>query len=475
MNAERVNSTKMVLDIKAPTSNLKTDVVSRKFSEKLSSFSESKGRELTPRKDIKNLLRNDIKRDAGLNKTNEVNTDQNTNSENKLDSSNKKDNKQVVENSKDKSTEVNKELEKSVENQESKAVEEITNDIVDESLQAVVSMANITEKQEINVETGPDLVKDVKVELVKEGLATKELDLETETISKQPILLDEEVELEKEVKLQEEQPVVVNQTVDENTKDVVAKFREGSVDNTEKTLPRELVREISSSNVQKNDDVKAENKEQVQTVDTTKIVVNSQNTDENSSTSRESFTPNKESTPVIKEDTKNPIQFNLHERGDIRTFEEVVVEKFDTEKQTVDKMLRDISYELDSSKKQMKIKLQPRELGDMTLDMRMVKGELVAKIVVDNEKARVMVEQNLINLKETLRKQNIEIKTVEVQVGNNENYEMHGQNMNQEQTSRGQKQLFRPKNNNFGYSMESIDEVSQETGEIISEGFDVSV
>ncbi|NLM05391.1 MAG: flagellar hook-length control protein FliK [Tissierellia bacterium] len=471
MNAERVSSTKMIMDIKAPAGNLKTDVVSRKFSEKLTSFSESKGRELSPKKDIRNVLRNDLKRDSGLNKANEVKTEQNPNPEKKVENVNNKENKQVVDKSKEKETESTQETKKTVDSQEKTNTEELASDIIDENLQVVVAMANLTEEKEIkpalDLQAGKELETELKI--VTDDLAVKP-ELETELASNQPALeLENSTIIKEEPILVESQPVEVNQTIGTEVKEVIVKVTEGNVDNPEKVLPKVQVQET--------EETKLENKTAAQVLDETKVVVNSQNSGENTGAKRESYTSssNKEDTSIIKEDLKGLANLNVHERGDFRTFEEVVVEKFDTEKQTVDKMLKDISYELDSSKKQMKIKLQPRELGDMTLDMRMVKGELVAKIVVDNEKARVMIEQNLINLKETLRKQNIEIKTVEVQVGTNEDYEMHGQNMNQEQANRRQKQTFKARNNNFGYTIESFEEISAETGEIISEGFDVSV
>lgn len=118
-----------------------------------------------------------------------------------------------------------------------------------------------------------------------------------------------------------------------------------------------------------------------------------------------------------------------------RGFDEVIAERFDMEQESVKSMLDDVSYQVNQSKKQITVQLKPKELGEMTLDLRMDKGSIVAKIVVENDKAKAMVEQNLFQLKETLKSSKVEIKTVEVYVGTNENFKNHQGQMQQHKQS----------------------------------------
>ncbi len=118
----------------------------------------------------------------------------------------------------------------------------------------------------------------------------------------------------------------------------------------------------------------------------------------------------------------------------------------------------------------MKIQLKPKELGEMTLDLQVFKGGIVAKIFVDNEKAKVMIEQNLAQLKEAFKISGTEIKTVEVFVGNSANFQMNQQNMAQSQ-SFGHSMNFH-KNTN-GYMEIPIMEEEFEQEAVNTEGFDV--
>ena len=118
-----------------------------------------------------------------------------------------------------------------------------------------------------------------------------------------------------------------------------------------------------------------------------------------------------------------------------REFDEVIAERFNMEQESVKSMLDDVSYQVNQSKKQITVQLKPKELGEMTLDLRMDKGSIVAKIVVENDKAKAMVEQNLFQLKETLKSSKVEIKTVEVYVGTNENFKNHQGQMQQHKQS----------------------------------------
>lgn len=71
--------------------------------------------------------------------------------------------------------------------------------------------------------------------------------------------------------------------------------------------------------------------------------------------------------------------------------------------------------------KVMKVRLSPRELGDLDISLRMEEGELVAKILVDNIKARDLFINNIEKLNQNLESQNITIGKMEVDLRNNPN------------------------------------------------------
>ncbi len=178
---------------------------------------------------------------------------------------------------------------------------------------------------------------------------------------------------------------------------------------------------------------------------------------------------NKTETLIETEKTTQPLHrenFSIKEH----TFEEVIESKLESHIDSEKMMLDDIRYQINQSKKQMKIQLKPKELGEMTLDLQVFKGGIVAKIFVDNEKAKVMIEQNLAQLKEAFKISGTEIKTVEVFVGNSANFQMNQQNMAQSQ-SFGHSMNFH-KNTN-GYMEIPIMEEEFEQEAVNTEGFDV--
>lgn len=154
----------------------------------------------------------------------------------------------------------------------------------------------------------------------------------------------------------------------------------------------------------------------------------------------------------------------------MRTFNEVVEEKLQPKFETAKLMLEDIRYQMNQSKNQMKVQLKPRELGEMTLDLQILRGSVVAKIFVDNERAKVMIEQNLVHLRDAFKDSGTEIKTVEVYVGNGTNFNLNQQNMAHSKNS--QNQMNYNKNQRmYDDMLISEDEISPDWGQ--SEGFNL--
>ena len=92
---------------------------------------------------------------------------------------------------------------------------------------------------------------------------------------------------------------------------------------------------------------------------------------------------------------------------------------------------------LDENKQEIKIKLKPEILGELILKMEVEKGALLAKILVDNYRTKELLEANLYQFKEDMKENGLDIKTFEVFVGTNEDFERenrHEFNFNQRQS-----------------------------------------
>ncbi|NLV89705.1 MAG: flagellar hook-length control protein FliK [Tissierellia bacterium] len=122
------------------------------------------------------------------------------------------------------------------------------------------------------------------------------------------------------------------------------------------------------------------------------------------------FTTNKEFI-VIKE--------NSLELGETE-----VVDKKDLIHQIVEK----VKLDFQSPKNEIRIKLKPEILGEMTMKIEVAKGAITAKIMVENQKTKEIIEGNIIQLKEEIKDTGLEIKTFEVFVGKDGDLDKHSFN-----------------------------------------------
>lgn len=79
-------------------------------------------------------------------------------------------------------------------------------------------------------------------------------------------------------------------------------------------------------------------------------------------------------------------------------------------------------------KQEVKIRLKPDYLGELILKVEAKEGSIQAKIFVDNYQTKEIIELSLFQLKEQLEENNLDIKTFEVFVGTNEDFEREKRN-----------------------------------------------
>lgn len=94
-------------------------------------------------------------------------------------------------------------------------------------------------------------------------------------------------------------------------------------------------------------------------------------------------------------------------------------------KQIVKQIVDKVKFDLSEGKNEMKLSLKPAMLGEMTMNIEVSKGEIIAKIMVDNYRTKEIVEGNIIQLKEGIEETGMEIKTFEVFVGNGSDFDKH--------------------------------------------------
>lgn len=119
----------------------------------------------------------------------------------------------------------------------------------------------------------------------------------------------------------------------------------------------------------------------------------------------------------ISTETRSKPNIILEETPNVRA--DVEINEEDVIKQIAEK----IHFEIGEETTEIKLSLKPKILGDMTMNLEVTKGEIVAKVFVDNQKTKQIIETNLMALQEEIEDTGMEIKTFEVFVGSNNDYE----------------------------------------------------
>ncbi|MDR7856268.1 flagellar hook-length control protein FliK [Tissierella sp.] len=101
--------------------------------------------------------------------------------------------------------------------------------------------------------------------------------------------------------------------------------------------------------------------------------------------------------------------------------ETVAVNRDNLIEQIVDK----VKINFSDLKNEIKISLKPEALGELTMNIEVIKGEVIAKVMVDNQRTKEAIETNLFQLKEGIKDTGLEIKTFEVFVGSGSDFDKH--------------------------------------------------
>lgn len=148
----------------------------------------------------------------------------------------------------------------------------------------------------------------------------------------------------------------------------------------------------------------------------------------------------------------------------------VELDKPDTinRKEIIEQIVEKVKVDLSNTKNEIKVRLKPEVLGEMTMNIEVVNGAVTAKIMVDNQRTKEIIEGNILQLKEGIKDTGLEIKTVEVFVGNNSDFDKHSSGQfNLRQNNK--KTKFKSQDNKaaIGYDEQSIEGIGS-TNEVYS-------
>lgn len=146
--------------------------------------------------------------------------------------------------------------------------------------------------------------------------------------------------------------------------------------------------------------------------------------------SSQEFDPQTEELKVDK--TKEEINdkgFQVDEKQEINTIKnpDQTIEKLesiDMEK-NIQEIAEKMRFSINNQKNLIKINLKPKSLGELTMEIELVKNVLTAKIMVDNEKTKQLIQDNLYQLKDEIKDTALEIKSFEVFVGSGNDFSKH--------------------------------------------------
>lgn len=94
--------------------------------------------------------------------------------------------------------------------------------------------------------------------------------------------------------------------------------------------------------------------------------------------------------------------------------------------QNFSKIIDEINVAYRTDKNTINIKLEPETLGQLTVKIQSENGVIQASFIVENERAKRALEEQIQQLKDTLVQQGVNVSDINVQVGHNqEDYDLH--------------------------------------------------
>lgn len=259
--------------------------------------------------------------------------------------------------------------------------------------------------------------------------------------------------------------------IDDNIKEVKSNNTDNTGLKSDSKIPEYEVNKNNSEEILETKEIKENSLSYIEESDEKMEFNLKQNNNSNSS----SFEEKLDTTELVKTDKNiggKEEPFISMSKDSINFIKDNAIEldKPDTinRKEIIEQIVEKVKVDLSNTRNEIKVRLKPEVLGEMTMNIEVVKGAVTAKIMVDNQRTKEIIEGNILQLKEGIKDTGLEIKTVEVFVGNNSDFDKHSSGQfNLRQNNK--KTKFKSQDNKaaIGYDEQSIEGIGS-TNEVYS-------
>ena len=149
---------------------------------------------------------------------------------------------------------------------------------------------------------------------------------------------------------------------------------------------------------------------------------------------------------------QNPTSVNMEKSTEVLNSQQFMdIDKSDVMKQITSKIKTDYENELN----EIKLRLTPEHLGELTIKISLERGILSARALVENTNIKQLLEANMSDLKENLKEQGIKFESIDVSVGKDSEFEektpnfFMNQQMNRKQNRRLKSTIDNPVSENY--------------------------
>jgi len=134
---------------------------------------------------------------------------------------------------------------------------------------------------------------------------------------------------------------------------------------------------------------------------------------------------NASSEESMDDEVELNIPYQVEDKLSTRSSPDIEIEEFEAidKKQVFEQIVEKAKLVVDQNRQEIRIRLKPDLLGELVLKMEMEDKGILAKVMVDNYRTKELIETNLFLLKEEMKENGLEIKTFEVFVGTNEDFQ----------------------------------------------------
>jgi flagellar hook-length control protein FliK len=216
----------------------------------------------------------------------------------------------------------------------------------------------------------------------------------------------------------------VSVNVENSKNDLITKTDENSKAVSDKSFK---LLDITTSNEGKQSEEMEKNS--LEKVDSTNISIQTDETKKNDRNFKKVNIESEELNTVKSETDLKDESFLVHKK-EVSFNKNINIETNKPEPVDVKKTIQQISehmkFSINNNKNQIKISLKPETLGEMAMEIEVIEGSLTAKVMVDNQKTKEIIQNNLFQLKDEIKDTGLEIKSFEVFVGNGNDFSKNG-------------------------------------------------